>query len=114
MMEKSQKFDKLYYSISEVAEMLQVNTSLIRFWEKEFTAHVKPKKNRNGKRMFTGSDIEILKQIHFLTKEKGYTLNGARNYLKAGKKDVDKNVYLSDSLKKIKSFLEDLNDQLKD
>jgi len=96
---------KLYYAISEVAEILQVNTSLIRFWEKEFTSFIKPKKNRNGKRMFTSSDIEILKQIYFLTKDKGYTLNGARTHLLNEKKNLDSKIYLSDTLKKIKAFL---------
>lgn len=104
--------DKLYYSISEVADLLHVNASLIRFWEKEFAGFVKPKKNRNGKRMFTVADIETLKQIHFLTKDKGYTLSGARNYLKAGKKGLDQNVYLTESLKNIKSFLLNLRNQL--
>ncbi|MBT3800080.1 MAG: MerR family transcriptional regulator [Bacteroidetes bacterium] len=113
-MEKATQFDKLYYSISEVAEMMEVNSSLIRFWEKEFSAFVKPKKNRNGKRMFTAADIEILKNIYFLTKEKGYTLTGARNYLNAGKKNLDKNIYLSESLKNIKGFLLDLRNQLND
>ena len=94
--------------------MMEVNSSLIRFWEKEFSAFVKPKKNRNGKRMFTAADIEILKKIYFLTKEKGYTLTGARNYLNAGKKNLDKNIYLSESLKNIKGFLLDLRNQLND
>ncbi|MBL6963249.1 MAG: MerR family transcriptional regulator [Bacteroidetes bacterium] len=113
-METKQPLDKLYYSISEVADMLNVNSSLIRFWEKEFSSYVKPKKNRNGKRMFTPSDIDTLKKIYYLTKDKGYTLSGARNYLNAGKKDLDQKVYLTESLKSIKSFLLNLRNQLND
>lgn len=104
--------DKLYYSISEVSKMLDVNASLIRFWEKEFGSFVKPKKNRNGKRMFTNDDIRILKKIHHLTKEKGYTLAGAKNLLKSAKKDVDKDAQLSDTLKNIRSFLTELKESL--
>lgn len=103
---------KLYYSISEVAQMLNVNTSLIRFWEKEFTPLIKPKKNRNGKRMFTTSDIELLKQIYFLTKDKGYTLSGAKSFLKSSKKNIDSNILLTDTLKNIRSFLINLKEEL--
>ena len=106
--------DKLYYTISEVAEMLSVNASLIRFWEKEFENLVKPKKTRNGKRMFSTQDIEILKQIYFLTKDKGYTLAGAKNFLQSSRKSVDKNVAIGETLKKLKGFLIELKDQLND
>ena len=113
-MESSKHMDKLYYSISEVADMLKVNSSLIRFWEKEFSNHIKPKKNRNGKRMFTAQDIDILKHIQFLTKEKGYTLTGARTYLNSGKKNIDKNVFMSETFKHMRSFLVDLKKQLEE
>ncbi|MRI64068.1 MerR family transcriptional regulator [Ornithobacterium rhinotracheale] len=69
--------DKLYYKISEVAEAFNVNASLLRFWEKEFDI-LKPKKNRKGNRYFTPEDIENLKIIYHLVKEKGYTLEGAK------------------------------------
>lgn len=76
---------KLYYSIGEVAEMFDVNTSLIRFWEKEFTA-IKPKKNKKGNRLFTPKDIVNFDRIFDLVKEKGYTLEGAKLALKSGYK----------------------------
>ncbi|HMS99547.1 MAG TPA: MerR family transcriptional regulator [Saprospiraceae bacterium] len=72
---------KLYYSISEVAELLSVNTSLIRYWEKEFP-QLKPNKIANGERRFTQKDIDLLKQIQTLLKDQGYTIEGARKSLK--------------------------------
>ncbi len=104
--------DKLYYSISEVAEMFNVNTSLIRFWEKEFPNYIKPRKNRNGRRMFTWKDIENIRQIFMLTKEKGFTLSGAKNSLSTGKKSIDKETQLLDILSKVKSFLIEIKSEL--
>ncbi|HRX27767.1 MAG TPA: MerR family transcriptional regulator [Saprospiraceae bacterium] len=77
---------KLYYSISEVAEMFDVTTSLIRYWEGEFPS-LKPKKNRSGDRQFTKKDIDNIAQIYALVKEKGYTLDGARRALKSENKN---------------------------
>lgn len=74
---------KLYYSIGEVADMFEVNTSLIRFWEKEFT-QLKPKKNKKGNRLFTVKDIDKLNSIYILVKEQGFTLEGAKSQLKKG------------------------------
>lgn len=74
---------KLYYSIGEVADMFDVNASLIRFWEKEFP-QLKPKKNNKGNRLFTVKDVEKLNKIYFLVKEKGFTLDGAKNQMKRG------------------------------
>lgn len=68
---------KLYYTISEVAEMFDVNASLIRYWEKEFKT-LNPAKNRNGSRKYTGKDIEDFNQIYELVKEQGFTIDGAR------------------------------------
>jgi len=73
---------KLYYSIGEVADMFDVNASLIRFWEKEFTI-IKPKKNKKGNRLFTPKDILNFNKIYNLVKEQGYTLEGAKLALKA-------------------------------
>ncbi|MDG1331365.1 MAG: MerR family transcriptional regulator [Crocinitomicaceae bacterium] len=75
---------KLYYSIGEVAEMFDVNTSLIRFWEKEFSA-IKPKKNNKGNRLFTVKDIETIDRIYELVKIEGHTLDGARKSLREKK-----------------------------
>jgi DNA-binding transcriptional MerR regulator len=111
-MENTTSLDKLYYSIGEVADMLKVNTSLIRFWEKEFGSLIKPRKNRNGKRMFTPSDISNLKQIYYLTKEKGYTLAGARTTLTGKKQSVEKETQIAETLSKMKTFLIDLKEEL--
>ncbi len=78
---------KLYYSIGEVASMFDVNTSLIRFWEKEFQI-VTPKKNRKGNRLFSPKDIANLNKIYYLVRTKGFTLEGAKNALKT-KEDLD-------------------------
>lgn len=80
---------KQYYPISEVANMFNVNISLLRFWEKEFSI-LKPRKNKKGDRLFRPEDIRNLKIIHFLLKEKKYTIKGAKEYLKKGKKADDK------------------------
>jgi len=84
----SQNFNKLYYSIGEVADLFGVNASLIRFWEKEFDA-IKPKKNAKGNRKFTPKDIEALQQIYDLVKVKGFTLEGAKKALSSKSKTVD-------------------------
>ncbi len=75
------KLTKLYYSIGEVASIFDVNTSLIRFWEKEF-AIIQPKKNKKGNRLFTVKDIENFNKIYQLVKLEGYTLDGAKKALK--------------------------------
>lgn len=102
---------KLYYPIGEVAKMFSVNTSLIRFWEKEFDI-IKPKKNKKGNRLFTKSDIENFHIIFHLVKERGYTLEGAKKKLKDNKEDTIKNVEIVKSLQKIKSFLIELKEEL--
>ena len=75
------QLDKPYYNISETAQMFNVNTSLLRYWEKEFT-QIKPYKNKKGDRYFTPKDIEIIQIIYNLTKIQGYTLQGAKDELK--------------------------------
>ena len=79
------ELEKPYYTINEVAEMLNVNASLLRYWEKEFS-QIKPYKNKKGDRRFTRHDIETIRTIYTLTKEKGYTLQGAKEVLKQGTK----------------------------
>lgn len=85
---------KLYYSIGEVADLFEVNTSLIRFWEKEFTA-IKPKKNNKGNRLFTVKDIATIDRIYTLVKDEGHTLDGARKALREKKEDADENTATS-------------------
>ncbi|MFK8045980.1 MAG: MerR family transcriptional regulator [Crocinitomicaceae bacterium] len=77
---EAKELTKLYYSIGEVASMFDVNSSLIRFWEKEFSI-IKPKKNKKGNRMFTASDIENFEKIFQLVKVQGFTLEGAKKEL---------------------------------
>jgi DNA-binding transcriptional MerR regulator len=106
--------EKLYYSISEVAEMFHVNTSLIRYWEKEFDT-LKPTKNKKGNRLFTRDDIEKLKVIYHLVKERGYTLQGARESMKQMKgAAAEPNIKqdLLKSLEKVKAELESLKEKL--
>lgn len=104
---KEKVIEKKYFSIGEVAEMLDVATSLIRFWESEFDI-IKPKKNRKGNRQFTREDIENVKLIYHLVKEKGYTLQGAKDLLKNGNDALKEKIEIIDSLKKIKIFLKDI------
>ena len=109
----SEQANKLYYSIGEVAGMFEVNTSLIRFWEKEFDI-IKPKKNKKGNRLFTNDDIKHFRLIHHLVKEKGYTLKGAKESLKFNPDGVDKKAEVIDSLMKIKSQLEEMKSNIED
>lgn len=76
------KLTKLYYSIGEVADMFEVNTSLIRFWEKEFPS-IQPKKNKKGNRLFSPKSIGVIQKIYHLVKVEGHTLEGARKALKS-------------------------------
>lgn len=95
--------DKLYYSIGEVAKAFNVNTSLIRFWEKEFDV-ISPKKNKKGNRYFSQEDIKNLKLIYHLVKEKGYTLEGAKTALNE-KEGIREDVELLARLEFIRSEL---------
>lgn len=107
-----EELEKSYYSISETAQMFNVNTSLLRFWEKEFDI-IKPYKNKKGDRYFTKKDIETIRTIYHLTKEKGYTLQGAKDALK-GEKFVDQlsKGELIQTLKNIKDFLNEIKGEL--
>jgi len=96
--------EKRYYAIGEVAKAFGVNTSLIRFWEKEFNV-LKPKKNAKGNRKFTPEDIKNLKLIYHLVKERGFTLEGAKTHLKEDDKMVLNNFEIIDTLENIKTQL---------
>jgi len=108
---KEKKVEKLYYSIGEVSKMFNVNTSLIRFWEKEFDI-IKPKKNKKGNRFFTVQDIENIKLIYYLVKEKGMTLSGAKKKLKENKEDTMNNFEVIRTLTEIKKMLLELKDSM--
>ena len=103
--------EKLYYSIGEISKILNISTSKIRFWEREFDT-IKPKKNKKGNRLFTKKDIENLKIIYHLVKERGFTLNGAKKKLKENKKDTIDNIKIVNKLKDIKHFLIKLKEEL--
>lgn len=108
---KEQKIEKLYYTIGEVAKMFDVNTSLIRFWEKEFDI-IKPKRNNKGNRLFTKTDVENFYIIYHLVKEKGLTLDGAKKKMKDNKEDTINNFEVIKSLKQIKEILLEVKDSL--
>lgn len=103
--------DKRYYKIGEVAKAFNVNTSLIRFWENEFDV-LKPKKNKKGNRLFTPEDLQNLKLIYFLVKEKGFTLEGAKNKLKENPDEVFSKHKIIQRLEEVRNELIAIKNQL--
>ncbi|MGB3143135.1 MAG: MerR family transcriptional regulator [Maribacter sp.] len=103
--------EKRYYGIGEVARAFDVNTSLIRFWEKEFDV-LQPKKNSKGNRKFTPLDIKNLQLIYHLVKERGFTLDGAKIHLKEEKQKTLSNFELIQKLERVKAELIKIKDQL--
>lgn len=103
--------DKLYYTIGEVSRMFNVNPSLIRFWEKEFPL-IHPQKNKKGNRVFTSRDIDTFRVIYNLVKEKGYTIQGAREFLSKNRSEAEKNMEIIKSLKEIRGFLIEIENEL--
>ncbi len=108
---KEKEIEKKYYTIGEVADELGVATSLIRFWEGEFD-NIKPKKNRKGNRQFTKEDLQNVKLIYHLVKEKGYTLQGARDFIANGVDAAAGKMEMIESLKNIRAFLTDLRKEI--
>ena len=105
---------KLYYSMGEVAEMFDVTPALIRHWESQFDC-IKPHRNKKGNRLFTPDDVEKLKQIYHLVKEKGMTLKGANKVLKRGSKDgATQEMELLERLQKIRATLVQVREELKE
>lgn len=102
-MSKTFEIEKIYFSISEVAEMFDVNASLLRFWEKEFP-QLQPRKNSKGNRIYTKKDIELFKRIHELVRVKGFTLEGAKNALR-GKTEERESSDIQTKLIRIRSEL---------
>lgn len=102
---------KRYYKIGEVAKAFQVNTSLIRFWEGEFDI-IKPKKNAKGNRLFTHEDVENFKLIYNLVKERGFTLDGAKQKLKQNPSKVVENQEIISRLESVKAELIKIKNQL--
>ena len=97
--------EKVFYSVSDVAEILGESASLVRFWSNSFPKYLKPVRNAKGNRQFTVSDLEAFKQIHYLVKEKGLSLEGAAREMSASRSKVDKSVKALESLKEIRAQL---------
>lgn len=108
---KEKKIEKLYYSIGEVAEMLEVPVSTVRFWDNEFDV-LKPMKNKKGNRLFTQNDLKNIRIIHHLLKEEGMTLSGVKKRMAAKWEETDYKYEINESLQKIKSILLELRDSI--
>ena len=104
--------EKLFYSIGEVAEILGENTSAVRFWTNYFERFLKPKRNAKGNRRYTAEEIETLKQIRFLTKEQGLTLEGTQKALSVDRSKVESRVKALETLKEIRAQLEEVRKSL--
>ena len=100
----------MYYNIGEVAGLLGVAPSVLRFWESEFS-QIRPTKNKRGVRLYTQQDIDILKRIHYLTRECGYTLEGAREQMRI-KPAEDSRMEMIGNLEELRRFLSELKDNL--
>ena len=103
--------EKRYYSIGEIAKAFNVNTSLLRFWEKEFT-EIKPKKKQGGARKYTHEDVTNIQKIYHLLKEKGLTIEGAKKQLKLKNLSEEGNMEVILKLEQLKSDLERLRENL--
>jgi len=104
--------EKLFYTIGEVSEILGENVSLVRFWSNSFSKYIKPGRNAKGNRLFVKEDIETFKQIHYLVKEQGLTLEGARKQLGADRSEVDRSMKVLESLKTIREQLLEIKKSL--
>lgn len=103
---------KMFYSISEVAQMFNVTETLLRFWEKEFPT-IKPQKAGRGIRQYTKADIEQVRLVYHLVKERGMTLQGARDTIRRDKsKTVNRNIEVIEKLKDIRSQLQTIGKEL--
>ncbi len=105
------EIEKIYFTIGEVAEHFNVATSLIRFWESEF-AILHPKKNKKGNRQYTKHDIDKIKLIYHLVKDRGFTLHGAKEMLKKNPEELQNKLDAIESLKNVKKFLVELKSQI--
>jgi DNA-binding transcriptional MerR regulator len=112
MVKLQDKGEKLYFTVGDIASMLNVNESLIRFWNKEFVLILNPHRNKRGVRYFSKSDVETYKKIYHLVKERGYTLPGALEVLKSNTAAGDENFEVIKTLQTIKSFLLELKEEI--
>lgn len=104
--------NKLYWSIGEVADILGENVSLVRFWSNKFSRFLKPDRTGKGNRVYKEDEIETLKQIHFLVKDKGMTLEGAEKAMAEDKRSIESRVKALDSLKEIRAQLKEVRKSL--
>ncbi len=103
---------KIYYSMGEISEMLDVNPSLIRYWEKQFPV-IKPDRNKKGNRLFTPKDVENFKLIYHLVKERGMTIEGAKKSLKVSRDSYSRDAELLERLQRVRSMLLEVREELK-
>ena len=108
---KEKEIEKQYYTIGEVAAIFDVAPSLIRFWETEFD-QLKPKKNKKGNRQYTAKDIEELRSVYHLVKERGFTIQGAKEVMKNKSVQTKDKIEIINSLEKVRSFLVGIKEQL--
>lgn len=111
MLENKETNEKIYYSIGEVSKIIGISTSKIRFWEKEFDS-IKPKKNKKGNRIFNKKELNKLKLIHHLLKEKKYTIDGAKKKMRKNPEKTETHQKVIENLKKIKAELIEIRKNL--
>ena len=111
MQENKETNEKIYYSIGEVSKIIGISTSKIRFWEKEFDS-IKPKKNKKGNRIFSKKELNKLKLIHHLLKEKKYTIDGAKKKMRKNPEKTETHQKVIENLKKIKAELIEIRKNL--
>lgn len=105
--------EKLYYSISEVAEILQENTSLVRYWANSFPEFIKPKRNAKGNRLFTNDDVENFKTVHHLVNNEGLTLEGVQKRMSNAPKVAVNQMKILSTLKSIREDLNEIRKSIK-
>ena len=102
-----QEFDKKFYKIGDVAEILGIPVSTLRYWESQFTI-IKPRRNSRNIRFYTANDIEAIRKIYYLVKEKGLKLDAAQEQIRINRDGVDKRFEVVERLKGIKGQLQQL------
>ena len=112
MVKTPMKSEKIYFTVGDIASMLNVNESLIRFWNKEFDQLLNPHRNKRGVRFFTEKDVETYRKIYQLVKERGYTLPGALDVLKNNTAGGDGNFEVIKTLSTIRLFLLELKEKI--
>jgi DNA-binding transcriptional MerR regulator len=110
---KEPKIEKVVFTIGEVAELMHTSTSTIRYWENQFD-ELKPQKNKKGNRLFTKEDVELVRFIHHLVKERGLTIKGAKQKLKDNREETIHNYEIVKRLQSVRQQLLEIKDQLEE